>query len=159
MGNSASLGEKEGYPVMLGKDLVTSFLPSIWFFLSWCLWERPGRITAPVLILRNISPARPWDRDSKYASADWSKVATRRPLGERDDAWNACGSKETSEKHWAGSEVPSLGASTLCYFSFLGQLQNPIPCLGWFLPLDIYVKGHTAMHLQRSSSSHLFTGF
>lgn len=59
MGNSASLGEKEGYPVMLGKDLVTSFLPSIWFFLSWCLWERPGRITASVLILRNISPARP----------------------------------------------------------------------------------------------------
>lgn len=43
--------------------------------------------------------------------------------------------------------------------AFLGQLQNPIPCLGLFLPLDIYVKGHRAMHLQRTSSSHLSTGF
>lgn len=59
MENGASLGEKEGYLVMMGKDLVTSFLLSIWFFLSWCLCERPGRITAPMLILRNMSPARP----------------------------------------------------------------------------------------------------
>lgn len=66
--------------------------------------------------------------------------------------------KEILEKLWAHLGVHFFGASQLCYTSLLGQLQNPIPCLGLLLPLDIYVRGHTAMHLERSPS-HLFPGF
>lgn len=40
-------GKKERRPCHSGRNLLASFLPSIWFFLpsgflSWRLWERPG---------------------------------------------------------------------------------------------------------------------
>lgn len=97
------------------------------------------------------SPAGPLDRDCKYASANGSKAAPLRPVGERDDDWQGLEgknsawsegmtvalSKENLEKLWASSEVRSSGASKLCYSSLVGQLQNHVPCLGLFLTLDI----------------------
>lgn len=49
--------------VTLRRDLFASFLPSIWFFPpSGFLWKRPDWITAPLLILGHILPARPSDK-------------------------------------------------------------------------------------------------
>lgn len=51
---------------------------------------------------------------------------TRRPLGERDDTWQGLES-DSYPRSRAGSEVPSFGASKLCFSSLAGQLQNWLP--------------------------------
>lgn len=138
------------------EKMFASFLPSIWFFLpsgflSWPPWERPAWIT-PLLILGLIPPARFRQRQQIHSGSQ-SKAISHRPLREREGDWQGPESKneawsrgmivalsrDSLDKLWAGSEAPSLGASSCP--------EARTTCPGLLVPLDTYVKDHIAMCL------------